>query len=94
MTAKLFLLLLAVLVAAILPAGCAQQRIEVPKEVRVPVPVPCVPERPPRPQFRTLADLLLMDQYSRTLAAWADLKRYEIYAAELEAVVEGCAKLP
>lgn len=90
---KPFLLLLAVLVAAILPAGCTQQRVVVPKEVRVQVPVPCVAERPKRPEFRALADLLLMDQYSRTLAAWADLKRHEIYTAELEAVVEGCARL-
>jgi hypothetical protein len=91
--AKLNLLLLAVLVAAILPVGCASHSVSVPKEVRVSVPVPCVSERPARPQFRSLSELLSMPAYDRTIAAWSELRKHEAYSAELEAVVEGCSRL-
>lgn len=89
------LLLLAVLAAAAaLLASCAHQ-VVVPREVRVPVPVACIPASgtPTKPQVRTAADLMAMDRYRRTLAAWSDLRAYEVYAAELEALVEGCSRI-
>jgi hypothetical protein len=85
--------LLAVFVGAILSAGCASQRVEVPKEVRVSVPVPCVDAKPARPQFRSLSELLSMDQHDRTIAAWSELRKYEAYTAETDAVLEGCSRL-
>lgn len=82
--------------AAVALASCSSARIEVPKEVKVRVPVACVDaaSRPQRPAVRTESDLMAMDRYRRTLAAWSDLRKLEIYAAELEAVVEGCSRIP
>lgn len=89
------LLLLAVLAAAAaLLASCASQ-VVVPREVRVPVPVACISAagRPQKPALRTAADLMGMDRYRRTLAAWSDLRAYEAYTAELEALIEGCSRI-
>ena len=90
------LLLLGFWPVALSLAGCAAQTITVPKEVKVQVPVACVDPaaRPQRPALRTEAELLALDRYRRTLAAWSDLKAYEAYSAELEAVVEGCSRVP
>ncbi len=85
------------LVALALAAGCKSlPEIKVPETVKVRVPVPCIApaDVPQRPTLRTEADLMAMDTYRRTLAAWSDLKRYEAYAAELEAVVQGCSRIP
>lgn len=90
-----YLLLLAVLAAVFLPVGCASNVVEVPKEVKVQVPVPCInqADRPRRPAFARREDLLAMPQYERTIAAWADLRAAEKYIAEQEAVIEGCSRL-
>ena len=81
-------------ILALALAGCAAQTVTVPREVKVEVPVACVQERPQRPALRSEAELLALDRYRRTLAAWSDLKAYEAWAAELEAVVEGCSRIP
>lgn len=91
------LLLLLVLVAASALAACSSlPEVKVPERVSVPTPVPCVDpaQRPPAPQLRSEADLMAMDQYRRTLAAWQDLKKHEAYQAQLEAIVEGCSRIP
>lgn len=92
--AVLLLLFGAVLVLA-LASGCAPD-LRVPEKVSVPVPVACVaPEDvPARPALRTEADLMAMDRYRRTIAAWSDLRKLEAYAAELEAIAAGCARIP
>ncbi len=89
------LLLVATLALSGALASCAHQELAVPREVRVPVPVPCIAPKdaPARPPLRSQADLLAMDTYRRTLAAWSDLKAYEAYAAELEALVAGCSHI-
>lgn len=77
--------------------GCAGiPGITVPREVKVPVPVPCVDpkERPQRPAVTSLDDLLAMDPGTRTLRTWAALERLAPYTAELEAIVEGCSRIP
>ena len=97
MTAARLLLPVAAVAALALASGCSTvPEIRVPERVNVQVPVPCVDAaaRPQRPATRTESDLLAMDTYRRTLAAWADLTSLRAYAGELEAVVEGCSRLP
>lgn len=87
---------MSVLLALALASCSSFPGITVPKEVRVSVPVPCVDpkERPKRPEISLLDDLLAMDPGTRTLRAWAALERLVPYTAELEAIVEGCARIP
>lgn len=94
MTARI-LLLLFLTAAALALASCADAPLEVPKEVKVPVPVACVPadKRPQAPVLRTEADLMAMDRYRRTIAAWSDKIKLEAYAAELAAIVEACSRI-
>lgn len=70
--------------------------LQVPKEVKVPTPAPCVDpaKRPRRPTLAADADLLAMDEGTRTLRAWADRQRALAHLDELEAVVEGCSRIP
>ncbi len=91
------LLLLGVLLFWATLAGCASQvaTIEVPKEIRVLVPTPCVDQakRPARPALRSAEDLMLLDRGRRTLALYSDWLTLHSYAGELEAVVEGCSRI-
>ena len=79
----------------ILLAGCAST-VEIPKEVRVPVPVPCIApqDKPQRPPLAADAEMLALDTYRRTWALWGDRASREAYEARLEAVVEGCSRIP
>lgn len=91
------LLLLLGLAATYALAACSSlPEVKVPERVNVPTPVPCVDpaERPKAPQLRTETDLLAMDQYRRTLAAWQDLQAAGAHLAVLEAIVEGCSRIP
>lgn len=84
-------------VAALALAACSSTpEIHVPQTVSVPTPVPCVePDKRPRaPVLRAESDLMAMDRYHRTLAAWQDLKKYEVYKTQLEAIVEACSRIP
>lgn len=91
MVAKL-LLLEALVAFAVALAGCST----IPDQVSVPVPVACIPadDVPEKPAMRSEADLLNMPRGLRTLATWADLWKLHIYSARLEALVEGCSRLP
>lgn len=85
------------IIAVALAAGCASlPSVNVPREVKVPVPVACVEpaHRPQRPALRTPEDLMLLDRYARTIATWSSYERALGYVAELEAVVEGCSRIP
>lgn len=94
------LLLLWLGVAAVVPlGGCSswfRTDVEIPKEQAREVPVACIKpgKRPQRPALYTLDELMAMDPYRRTIAAWLNLKRYETYVAEQEAVIDGCARIP
>jgi ABC-type antimicrobial peptide transport system ATPase subunit len=70
--------------------------IKVPERVEVEIPVPCIPasQRPQKPALRTADELMAMDEYSRTLGAWSELEKLWGYAPALEALVEGCSRLP
>lgn len=88
---------MATVLAALALSGCGGLgRLEIPKEVSVPTPVPCISAdaRPQRPVLRTRDELLALDSHRRTHAAWADLWRSRAYLGELEAVVEGCSRIP
>ncbi len=76
-------------------AGCATP-IEIPKTVYESVPVPCLDpaDRPQRPQLRTEEQLLGLDRYRRTHALWAEWLKLQTYVPQLEAVVEGCSRIP
>lgn len=83
--------------ALALATGCTSiPQIRVPETVKVQVPVPCIDPaaRPRRPATRTEPDLMAMELYRRTLATWGDLVSLRAYSAELEAVVEGCSRIP
>lgn len=90
MTRPLLLLLCGLAVVAL--AGCTT----IPEQVNVRIPVACIDpaDLPQKPDVRSEADLLNMPRGLRTIATWADLWKLHIYAAELEALVEGCARIP
>jgi hypothetical protein len=92
------LLLGVVATAASLLAGCPATipTVKVPERVEVEIPVACVKasQRPPAPRLRTVDELMAMDEYSRTLASWSELEKLWGYAPALEALVEGCSRLP
>lgn len=77
-------------------AGCASTGVEIPREVRVQVSIPCVSptERPERPALLSDGELLALDSYRATWALWGDRLERQAYEAKLEAIVEGCSRLP
>ena len=93
-------LLLRGMVSVLLALGLAScsslPKVQVPRETKVQVPGPCVEpaKRPQRPALTSTDDLMAMDPGTRTLRAWSSLLRYEAYTRELEAVVEGCSRIP
>lgn len=87
---------LIVCLAAVL-AGCGGLPVaSVPKEVKVAILSPCVkPEdRPVRPPFRSDAELEGMADYHFVLALDAERIKALDFIRLLEAVVEGCARIP
>lgn len=87
----------AVGVMALALASCSGlPQLRVPPERTVPVPVPCVDaaKRPKPPAIVDTDALLAMDEGTRTLRTWAAFERLITYTAELEAVVEGCSRIP
>lgn len=90
------LTLVAVLVAVVVLVGCATRGVEIPREVRVAVPTPCLaPEdKPARPALLTDAEILGLDTYRATWALWGERLELLGYSARLEVVVEGCSRIP
>lgn len=93
-------LLLRAVVSVLLALGLAScstlPSVQVPKEVKVQVPVACVDpaNRPKPPAILDEDALLAMDDGTRTLRLWADHARLRAHAEALEAVVEGCSRIP
>lgn len=80
-----------VTLAAALLAGCATAP---PLEVRTQIPVPCVKTRPAAPALASDAELRVMSDYQLPLALYRDRLAAQGYIGELEAVVEGCSRIP
>jgi len=79
-----------VMLAALgLLAGCETIPVA-PKEVRVPVTVPCIEQAPQRPSMMSDQELLALDDYGLVVALARDRRIRQGYQAVLESVVEGC----
>ena len=74
-------------------AGC-QTALPVPREVKIPIPVPCVDARdvPAKPPITTDAELLRLDDYSFTLTIWLDRRMLQQYSDLQAALLIGCVK--
>jgi hypothetical protein len=70
--------------------------VVVPKEVPTAVPVPCIKpdSRPRAPLLRSQAELDQLPDYHWAFAMDAERLKLIDYARELEAVVEGCSRIP
>lgn len=94
--AKLNLLLLAVLAAAIPLAAC-QHVVQIPKEVPIPVAVSCVDQgkRPRLPDgaMRPEAEIRALEDYKVIPRLRADRLELLDYARSAEAIVDGCSKI-
>lgn len=91
------LLRLVGLAALALAAACTTiPEVQVPKEVKVPVAVPCLGPgaRPQRPATTSQDELAGMDTYRRTLVVLRDLLRLQAWSAEAEAALDGCSRIP
>lgn len=83
------------LLASLFLSGCATWFHAPLAAVSVPVPVPCVKEgeKPARPDFVSDAEMDVMTDYQYVLALSRDRLQRIAYVGELEAVVDGCARL-
>lgn len=83
--------LLALLIAF---GGCnvlgGSRAIEIPKEVRIPVPVSCITETVERPAFVTDRELAAVSDSAFVYALAADRLERQGYEALLEAQIVGC----
>ncbi len=73
-------------------AGCASSP-QIPREVRVPIPVPCISQAPVRPALLSDQDLLALDDYGLVLGLARDRRLRQAYEAQLEAAIAGCTGL-
>lgn len=82
-----------VFIAMLSTYGCSTIP-EPPKEVMIPVPVPCLSasDLPAKPDFVTDAALSVMTDGDLILSLAADRRQNQGYRAELEAVLTGCVK--
>lgn len=75
-------------------AGCSSAPMipDPPKEVRVPVPVPCLKpsDIPQRPSLLSDAQLDALDDKRAVIALGQDRRVRQGYIAQLEAAVSGC----
>ena len=63
---------------------------EAPKEVRVPVAVPCIERPPVKPSMLSDAELLALDDFGLVIALARDRRIRQGWEATLEALLEGC----
>lgn len=89
-------IVLAAAAALLLLAGCVANEprpVEIPEEVRIPVPVPCLKEGVDRPALVTDGALMAMNDGDLVLALGADRRQRQQYELKLEAQVAGCSRL-
>lgn len=78
-----------VLIALILAlAGCST--LQVPKEVLVPVSVPCIAQIPIKGYFLTHDELKSLNEPDYVLQITAEYLKYEIYTGRMEAALSAC----
>lgn len=82
------------ILAVTLLTGCASTFEPPQPPTEVPVAVSCVDERPERPQLRSEAEILAMDDYRAVLALRAERLKAELYIGKLEDVVTACQEAP
>ena len=82
-----------ILLSSIFLTAC-QSIPDAPKEVRVPIGVPCLSaaDVPKSPIFVTDAELLKMTDGDLILSLATDRRQNQGYRAEMEAVIAGCVK--
>jgi catalase (peroxidase I) len=73
-------------------AGCAG--IEPAPTANVAVAVSCVTGRPEKPEFRTDAEILALDDYRAVLAIRSERLKAAKYIGELEDIVDVCERAP
>ena len=76
------------LLPAVFLAGCAHNE---PVVVKVPVPVPCIKERPAPPIYPTVAEDAGIFERVKVLLAERELRKG--YEAKLEAMLAACGEL-
>lgn len=78
-----------------LATGCTSQ-LQIPKETLIQVPMACLSpaDKPQRPVLLTDAEILALDTYRATWALWGDRLERDGYEKKMEAMVEGCARIP
>lgn len=70
--------------------GCATLA-ETPKEVRIPVPIPCIRgDLPKTPAFLTDQQLTELGDYQFVIELWADRAQRQAYEDTLTSVLEAC----
>lgn len=84
------------IVAAVMLTGCVGSGVTIPREVKVSVAVPCIApaEKPQRPVLLTDREILSLDSYRAAWALWGDRLELLGYAARLEAIADGCSRIP
>lgn len=79
------------LALAALAGGCETVRTaEIPREVNIPVPVPCITRPVERPTFITDRELAAADDYTLVIELARDRLKRRQYEVKLEALLAGC----
>lgn len=80
----------ALLFGSVFLVGACSSLPEVPREVRIPVPIKCIEVSPERPSLLSDEELLALDDYGLVLGLARDRRIRQGYEAQLEAALEGC----
>jgi len=81
------------LLICLLLTGCGGVNVQVPKEVMVPVPVPCVDKLPDDPQaLSPEAVKAIPNEYQATIELYLGYVQLWDYHAQAKAVLEACKK--
>lgn len=81
------------LLPLLLLAACGHQ-VQVPKEVLVEVPVPCVTTKPTPPAIYTAAQLRAASDGDHVSMLGADRLALRAYARQLERSLDNCSRIP